>query len=190
MIRAFIALPVPEPLADRLDALAWDLGEGRPSDPETFHLTLAFLGEQRPETLEDVAVELEGLRAPSPPVTLRGLGVFGGARPRSAHAEVAADPALSALRDAVRRACRRGGLDLPHARFTPHVTLVRFPSRAPAGEGLARWLSRHAAFAAETWRPDAAWLMRSDLGPEGPTHTPLMEIPLDPAPAVRGRAGH
>lgn len=179
MIRAFVALPLPEPLADRLDDLAWDMGEGRPSDPETFHLTLAFLGEQRPEMLEDVAVELERLRAPSPPVTLRGLGVFGGGRPRSAHAEVVPDPALSGLRDAVRRACRRGGLDLPHARFTPHVTLVRFSARAPAGEGLARWLSRHAGFAAETFHPSAARLMRSDLGPEGPTHTELMAIPLD-----------
>ncbi|WP_339950528.1 RNA 2',3'-cyclic phosphodiesterase [uncultured Albimonas sp.] len=178
MIRAFVALPMPDSLRDRLEELGDDIEEGRPTDPENLHLTLAFLGEQRPELLEDVAVELERLSPPAPTLALRGVGVFGGGRPRSAHVMAAADSTLSALRDSVRRACRRGGLELPHARFTPHVTVARFSTRAPAGEGLARWLARNAGFAAEPFQPDAAALYRSDLGPAGPIYRELLEIPL------------
>lgn len=178
MIRAFVALPMPDPLRDRLEELGEDIDEGRPVDGENLQLTLAFLGEQRPELLEDVAVELESLAPPAPTVALRGVGAFGGGRPRSAHVEVQADLALTALRDAIRRACRRGGLELPHARFTPHVTVARFSTRAPAGEGLARWLARNAGFAAAPFQPPAAALYRSDLGPDGPIYRELMEIPL------------
>ena len=96
MIRAFIALLPPDDLRDRLEDLALDLDEGRPTAWENLHLTLAFLGEQRPELLEDVAVELESLAPPAPTVALRGVGAFGGGRPRSAHVEVQADPALTA----------------------------------------------------------------------------------------------
>lgn len=178
MIRAFVALPLPDALRDRLEDLALDLDEGRPTAWENFHITLAFLGERRPELLEDVAVELEGLHERAPLVTLRGTGAFGGERPRSAHAEVAPEPSLAALRDAVRRACRRGGLDLPRERFTPHVTLARFSTRAPAGPRLPAWLARHAGFSAAPFAPEAAILYRSDLGPNGPIYRELLEIPL------------
>ncbi|MDF2234599.1 RNA 2',3'-cyclic phosphodiesterase [Albimonas sp. CAU 1670] len=178
MIRAFVALPLPDPLRDRLEELGEDVDEGRPTSWENLHLTLAFLGERRPELLEDVAVELEGISPPAPTVELRGVGAFGGARPRSAHVVVRPDPALSELRDSIRRACRRGGLDLPHERFTPHVTVARFSTRAPAGEGLARWLARNAAFAAPPFTAQTAVVYRSDLGPDGPIYQELMEIPL------------
>lgn len=186
MIRAFLALFPPDPLRDRLEDLAGDLDEGRPVDWENLHLTLSFIGEVRPEALEDAAVELEQLVEPSAWVEVDGLGVFGGGKPRSAHALVRPNAALSSLRDSMRRACRRGGLELPKERFTPHITLARFSARRPAGEDLGRWLSRHIGFRAEPFAPGAAWLMRSDLGPDGPTYTDLLEIPLapprDPAP--------
>ena len=178
MIRAFVALPLPEPLRDRLEDLGEDIAEGRPVIWENLHLTLAFLGELRPELLEDVALELEGLREPAPEVRLRGVGAFGGGKPRSAHVEVEADPMLERLRDQVRRACRRGGLELKRERFTPHVTVARFSTRAPAGPGLGKWLAKHAGFAARPFSPEEAVLYRSDLGPDGPIYRELMEIPL------------
>jgi len=183
MIRAFLALPLPDALRDRLENLALDLGDGRPVAWENFHVTLAFLGELPGPDLEDAAWELERLRAPSPTVALEGLGVFGGRRPRSVHALIRPDPALKTLRRAVRDALRRGGLDLPRERFTPHVTLARFSSRAPAGESMARWLSRHAAFSAAPVSPKTAVLYRSWLGEGGPRYEALMETPLGDAAA-------
>lgn len=178
MIRSFVALRPPEAVRDRLEDLALDLPEGRPVAWENLHLTLAFLGERTAPALADAADELSRMAAPAPEIGIAGLGVFGAARPRSAHAAVRPDPALSALRDAVRRAVRRGGIELPRERFVPHVTLVRFGPRTPAGEGLARWLARHAAFACAPFTAAEAVLMRSDLGPEGPTYTELATLPL------------
>ncbi|MEO1689425.1 MAG: 2'-5' RNA ligase family protein, partial [Pseudomonadota bacterium] len=92
MIRAFLALPLPDALRDRLEDVALDLGEGRPVAWENFHVTLAFLGELPGPALEDAAWELDGLDAPAPRLVLDGLGVFGAQRPRSAHAVVRPDP--------------------------------------------------------------------------------------------------
>ncbi|MFN6952073.1 MAG: 2'-5' RNA ligase family protein, partial [Albidovulum sp.] len=44
-MRAFVAIPVPEDIRDRLEALQADLSVGRRADSETFHVTLAFLGD-------------------------------------------------------------------------------------------------------------------------------------------------
>lgn len=180
MIRAFLALFPPDALRDRLADLAEDLDDGRPVAWENLHLTLSFLGEVRPETLEDAAVEMERVAAPAPWIEIDGLDVFGGGDPRSAHARVRPAPALTELRAALRRACRAGGLELPRERFTPHITLARFPARAPAGPDLHRWLRDHIAFRADPFAPAAAHLMRSDLTQDGPNYTELMEIPLGP----------
>ena len=51
-MRAFVAIPVPEDIRDRLAALQADLPVGRLADPETFHITLAFLGEEPVERIE------------------------------------------------------------------------------------------------------------------------------------------
>ncbi|MEM6744583.1 MAG: RNA 2',3'-cyclic phosphodiesterase [Pseudomonadota bacterium] len=186
MIRAFVAIPMPDRVRDRLDDLAHELDEGRAPAWETFHLTLAFLGELSGGALEDVAWELDRLRAEAPQVALKGLGVFGGARPRSAHAVARPEPRLSALREAVRRAARAGGLELPRERFTPHVTVARFSARAPAGAGLARWLEREKAFETAPFAPREAVLYRSWRGAQGAAHEPLMDVPLSAEIAPSG----
>ena len=81
--------------------------------------------------LEDVAGELETIRAEAPELRIEGVGAFGGARPRSAHALVASDPALSALREAVRAAMvdaasqEQGPFGLRGRRHEPRVSLSR-----------------------------------------------------------------
>ena len=62
-IRAFVALIPPPPQLDRLEALGLDIGCGRPVPWEDLHVTLAFLGEHDRHVLEDVAAELDRIRA-------------------------------------------------------------------------------------------------------------------------------
>lgn len=178
MIRAFVAIRPPDAACDRLEDLGLALDEGRPTPWENLHLTLAFLGELPAPALEDVAVELAGIGAAAPEVTLEGVGVFGGARPRSAHARVRRDATLSALNAAVRRAARRGGAELAHERFVPHVTVARFGRSRPAGEGLVRWLSGEAGFAVAPFRAARFGLWRSEPTAGGPIYTELMEVAL------------
>ena len=171
MIRAFCAIRPPEAVCDRLE-------EGRATPWENLHLTLGFLGEAPAPELEDVAAELAAIEAPAPEVAIEGVGVFGGRVPRSAHARVRPDEGLSRLAAEVRRAARRGGRELPRARFTPHVTVARFSGRAPAGEGLARWLAREAGFACAPFRAEGFGLWRSERTASGPVYTELMEVAL------------
>ena len=178
MLRAFVAIRPPDAVCDALEALALRLDEGRPTRWENLHLTLAFLGEAPAGAMEDVALELEAIEAEAPEIVFEGVGVFGGREPRSAHARIRPDPALSALAKAVRRAARRGGMELPAERFTPHVTVARLGARDPAGEGLARWLEREKGFRADPFRPAAFGLWRSELRAGGPLYTEMMRLPL------------
>ena len=43
MIRAFIAIPLPDEICDALEDVQMDLTVGRRTSPETFHITLAYL---------------------------------------------------------------------------------------------------------------------------------------------------
>ena len=54
MIRSFIALPLPEAVRDALSDLQDDLQVGRPVPHENFHITIAYLDKQTPQTLERV----------------------------------------------------------------------------------------------------------------------------------------
>jgi len=136
MIRAFVAIPAPEALIPALDAAQTGLLVGRLVPAENFHVTLAFLGDQTDRTLEEIHHALEDISLPAPVIVLKGLGVFGGRAPRALYAEVAPVPELKALRKQVRLAVRAAGVDLPHERFVPHVTLARF-GKPPQGEDLA-----------------------------------------------------
>jgi hypothetical protein len=64
-MRAFIAIDLPDDVRNRLEDLQEDLPLGRPADPDQMHLTLAFLGEQRDNVIEEVHEALLGLRFPA-----------------------------------------------------------------------------------------------------------------------------
>lgn len=178
MIRAFVALPLPEPVSARLAMAQALLPIARPVPRESFHLTLAFLGEQPEDRLEDVHAGLEAIAFP--PFTLRidGLGVFGGDRPRSVHATLAPEPLLDRLQSRIARAVAMAGARLESRRFTPHVTLGRFAPGEGRPEALAHAIGRVGAFAPPPWTVDHFALMRSRLRPEGAVHDELARYPL------------
>ena len=180
-MRLFVALNLPPEALDSLVALQARLPSGRPVAEENLHLTLAFLDDRRPGELEDLVSELDARPQPAFPVRVSGVGAFGGARPRSVHAVVAAEPGLSALHASVRRAAAAAGFPLPQRRFTPHVTLARFSPRAPAGPGLAKWLEKEAGFALPPFPAEWYGLYRSDLTSAGPIYSEMMRFPLDGA---------
>ena len=77
-MRAFIALPLPSSDAAVIEAAQDRLPVGRCTDPETLHLTLAFLGEQPIPVLEDLHEILSALHAPAFDLTLSGFISLGG----------------------------------------------------------------------------------------------------------------
>ena len=101
-----------------------------------------------------------------------------GSRPNLVALDLAPDPGLGALRDAVRAAARTAGIALPRERFRPHVTLKRFPRAHPPPPRLGEAL---AGLGAPGMGPAAARLVTlwsSTLTPAGPLYDPLASYPV------------
>ncbi len=180
MIRAFVAIPLPPDVVGALVAAQAGLPAGRAVEPDTLHLTLAFLGERPEPVVEDVHFALEAIRAPGFALRLARLGVFGEGRPRVLFAEVDPEPQLSQLREKVVQAARGAGLRLERARYRPHVTLARFgPGLAPEDvERTHAFAARAADFRAGPFDVAEFRLIRSLLGRGGPVYDALAAYPL------------
>ncbi|MEM7057462.1 MAG: RNA 2',3'-cyclic phosphodiesterase [Pseudomonadota bacterium] len=180
MIRAFVGIAVPDKIAGLLEAAQTGLDFGRVVPPEHFHLTLAFLGEQPEQVVEDVHHQLGRISAAGMDLALDGLGVFGGEAPRVLFAEVKPDTALSDLRRKVRGAAREGGLELDHKRFHPHITLARFGKGLwpdQAGE-LHNLISKRMRLVTGAFQATKFTLYESRLGKDGPVYEAIATYDL------------
>ncbi|HUF86722.1 MAG TPA: RNA 2',3'-cyclic phosphodiesterase [Thermohalobaculum sp.] len=181
MIRAFVGIPLPGTVVSALGAAQAGLPAGRPVPPENFHLTVAFLGEHPEPLVEDVHLALDSIRAPRFALTLDGLGLFGGERPRVLHAEVRPEPMLAHLREKVLQAARGAGLRMDRARYNPHVTLARFRNglKGEDAEKMRDFAVRRMAFKAGPFEVDEFVLYRSSLGRNGPVYHELAAYRLN-----------
>lgn len=179
-MRAFVAIDLPFAAQQALEAVQEQLPVGYLTDPDQFHLTLAFLDEQPEAVLEELHHELEKVRVPPFEMQLRGLGTFGKKSPKVIWAGVAPEPALEMLRDKVRSAARVAGIELKRERFKPHVTLARFGDRIdPLDlEKLRVFLERWQQYPAPPFEVTEFTLYRSIPGKGGPVYDPLAEYAL------------
>ncbi|MEX5727116.1 2'-5' RNA ligase [Rhodovulum iodosum] len=184
MIRAFAALDIPQAQRMELMIVQQGLPVPRLVPPENLHLTLVFLGEIEESALEEVHLAWQALRMPGFEVSLRGLrglGVFGGGKPRAVYAGAAECPGLARLQAKLEQAARGAGLTLERRRFVPHVTLARINRPLADPERLERHLAMRADFAAPPFAVDHFALYRSDLGAGGARYEELARYPLGPA---------
>lgn len=146
MPRLFVGLEVPDPVADALAGLRGGLPGARWIEPQDYHVTLRFVGDVDGATAEDLYARLAEARARAPvEVRIRGLGAFGGDKPRAVIAEVAPSAELADLHEETERIARRAGLEPEHRKFQPHVTLARLRRTSPVA--VAGWITTHAPFA-------------------------------------------
>lgn len=173
MIRAFLALPLPEPIRHQLTVVQHQLRLPRPVAAEGFHLTLVFLDSQPEPLLEDFHLALDALAFDPPLLRLDGLGTFGGGAPTQVHARIAGDASLGALQKKASRAAREAGIALESRKFMPHVTLGRFRAGEMPPEMLARAIEAVEPVTSDAWLAEDMVLYRSTLRPEGPLYDPL-----------------
>lgn len=189
-MRAFVAIDLPDAARDSLLPLLEALPVGRPADPEQLHLTLAFLGEQPDDLIEEAHWALDGLRPPAFELRLAGLDTFGSRGQLVLWAGVADAGPLKALQARVMSALHGAGLPLERRRFRPHVTLARLgPLGAAEAERLARFLSRWGAFPSPAFEVRDFALWRSTLLRSGAVHEELARYPLTQAGTGGPRAG-
>ena len=158
MPRLFTGLAVPQAVADALTVFQGGLPGARWIEPGDFHVTLRFIGDVEAPEANDVVEALSEMRArPALTVTLDGLGIFGGDKPRALYASVVPEAGLMDLQAEQERLVRRAGLAPERRKFTPHITLARL-RRDATPEAAAMYLSQAPAFAPLTFDVDRVTL--------------------------------
>lgn len=147
MPRLFTALEIPAAMADELALMRGGLQGARWIDKDNYHITLRFIGDVDERTANEVADALDGIQRTRFDVSLAGLDVFGGDRPRSIFVPVKSNQALHDLQAEQERMMRRLGLTPETRKFTPHVTLARL-TREAYPRAVADYLAIRAF-----WRP-------------------------------------
>lgn len=182
-IRAFIALPLPDDIRERLGALRRAAPAGAPVRwvaPASIHLTLKFLGEVEPERVEEVRAALAGFAWERGRFgyTLAEVGGFPNLRrPRVIWVGVTEGAEiLIEMAARVEALAARLGFPREERRFTPHLTIGRVN-----GAGAPGWAERFAQAARLEpleVRPSEVVLFQSKLLPSGAQHTHLLDVPL------------
>jgi RNA 2',3'-cyclic 3'-phosphodiesterase len=184
--RLFFAVPVPGasrgPLEAVLPDLAPMLGDARLTTPGGWHLTLAFLGQVRPELADAVVRVGEAAAAGAPTARLRldGAGAFpSGRRARVLWAGLGGDTdVLVRLAADLAAECQRAGLRFEERPLVPHLTLARFPTPAPVPQEALDLVARAAAAGPE-WEARELACYRSILGGRrGARYRVVREFPL------------
>lgn len=166
-----------EPRREAGEELRW-------TDPEQWHVTLAFMPQVAEHSLDLLAEEVAAAVGGRAQLALRVEG--GGAFPNPYAARVlwagvhGGEPAmssLSALARGVRQAANRAGAAPEGGRFHPHVTVARLRRPAEA----TRWIRVLDSYAGPPWLAGEVTLIASHLG-EGrgrrPRYEHLAAIPL------------
>lgn len=175
--RLFVAVPLPDTLradlAEQVAALHADAPDGiRWVDPESWHLTLAFLGDMDPARVPALTAALREAVAPIPAFTasIRGIGAF--PRPSSARViwlGVDGGEALRRLANAVADAC---GVERDGP-FRGHITIGRLREDT----GIKKWLASASVSDADL-SSTALRLERSALGPDHASYITLATMVL------------
>ncbi|HEY8848383.1 MAG TPA: RNA 2',3'-cyclic phosphodiesterase, partial [Thermoanaerobaculia bacterium] len=131
-MRLFIASTFPEEilraLNERLASVKPKLPAASWVRPETQHLTFAFLGEQEDSLLESLGTRVRAALVPIAgfDAALRGCGFFPNARrARVGWVGVEPEERFRDIARAVRDAVQSSGIELDHADFKAHLTLMR-----------------------------------------------------------------
>jgi RNA 2',3'-cyclic 3'-phosphodiesterase len=165
MIRLFVALALPDPVAESLALLQAGVPGARWSERDQLHLTLRFIGEVDGRDANAIDDALSAIQAPPFMLQLKGVGEFGGKSPRALWAGVASPEPVVHLQRKIEVALQRIGLPAEERKFTPHVTLARLRA-TPRGRAID-FLADHALYASEPFEVASFILYSSTLTPNG-----------------------
>lgn len=151
-MRLFIGIPLSPAVAHELSLVSARFHEKddglRWSVPESWHITLQFLGNTSPEQYSCVADRLRELRSPPVSIQLESLGFFD--RAGVFFAGVRLTQELAALQQEVLAATAPCGFPAEDRSYHPHITLARSKGRE-GRHGIQRLrnkIQRQPAFAA------------------------------------------
>ena len=189
LIRTFIAAELPLPLQDAIQkatsGLHKTLGDEliRWVPPHNVHLTLKFLGDVSPASLDQIKQILvtEAAQVESFTVQVEGFGAYPNSRrPRVLWVGLNAPASLTALQHSIDAAAARLGFESEDREFSPHLTIGRVRQNLSVAEQqkIRTALEETQIANLGTAQVDAVYLFKSDLHAAGSIYTKLFSAPL------------
>jgi 2'-5' RNA ligase len=178
-MRLFVALPLPEEVAQSLLLIQGGVPGARWQTRDQMHLTLRFIGEVDNQSAILLDEALAAIHAPAFALQLHAVGQFGGKQMHSLWVAARRNEALEHLQRKVDSAIRRIGQPQDAHKFTPHVTLARL--RNPQTHKALEWLTHHALFTSAEFTVGAFQLYSSNLTSDGSIYRVEQDYPLEGA---------
>jgi len=129
-MRIFVALDIDQTIRQRIERFLEGVREFAPDArwvrPESLHVTLQFVGEKPPQTVEQVKSSLAKIQGAAMELAFRGYGFF--PAPKSARVfwvGIEAGPELSSLAAEIDEALLAMHIPKEEHAFSPHLTLAR-----------------------------------------------------------------
>jgi len=189
LIRAFIAIELPEGLKKELSGLESLLKKTSPPvvkwvDPNSIHITLKFLGEISEDSIDELMLALEESAQGDPPFKLEASDV--GAFPDLRRAQVVwvgikgEVDKIARLQKRIESNTKQLGFPRESRVFTPHLTIGRVRNEASLTERerLGKILSETKFTALTNIETAAVNLMKSQLTPTGAIYTCIGSVKL------------
>ncbi len=189
LLRLFIAVEIPHEIRQAIHDKATAVLQRtvgplvRFVPPENMHLTLKFLGDVSPSSVDMLTQMLRAEADSVHPFDMRigGLGSFPSLkRARVIYIGIQAEAGLEALHRGVEAASRRLGYESEERPFSPHLTLgrVRQDVSAADGQRIRSALEGLRIDSLGTARVDSVQIFKSDLKPSGSVYTKLFSAPF------------
>jgi 2'-5' RNA ligase len=175
MIRLFVALALPDRVAQGLLMMQSGVPGARWMGREQLHLTLRFIGEVDERDANAIDDALSAIAAPRFTLELKGVGEFGGKHPRALWAG-AWNETLMRLQRKIESALQRIGLPAEERKYTPHVTLARLRATPPGR--VMDFLADHALYASGPFDVAEFILYSSQPTPNGSLYVAERNYPL------------
>lgn len=175
-MRLFVALPIPDMVAQSLMLIQAGVPGARWSEREQFHLTLRFIGEVDGRDANTIDDALSAISAPKFTLALKGAGEFGGKSPHTLWAGVREAEPVTHLARKVETALQRVGFPAEERKFTPHVTLAYL--RAASRGRVMDWIADHALYSSAPFEVTEFILYSSTLTSDGSIYVPERNYPL------------
>ena len=192
LLRTFLAVELPPALQDAIQTATLGarskLGSGlvRWVPGDSVHLTLKFLGDAAPSTVETIKHALTAGASRYEPfdVTVEGFGAYPNARrPRVLWVGLKAPLALASLQHDLDAATARLGFESEERGFSPHLTVGRVRQNASAADlqQIRSELEQLKVGLLGTLHVAAVHIYKSDLQPSGSVYAKLFTAPLGAA---------
>ena len=184
-MRLFFAVEIPDAIRDDIANATSDLrrqfSRARWIAPELLHITIKFLGECEPRSVNAITEAADSVASQGAPfdALLRGAGAFPNfLAPRVVWIGMRYDTSFSRLAERLDRVLVDHGFPAERRPFRPHLTLGRI--KTPLARDEASLFERSLRTVDDRWALRVRYLslMQSELSATGPHYTRIASIPL------------